>query len=150
MPRLSVGSFYTTALSPRLLDKAAIVRLSVQPREALELTGVTLDKQMLSAIEALDDCTRSLYAAFSFTTAHSLKTCLAQLDELGLDAWGALDLVLCQEVLSKLELLDPAEVDAELSERLTAWTEGPGERLSECAQLLQTWSERGRANTIRH
>ncbi len=132
----------SSALSPRLLDKAAVVRLSIQPREALALTGVSIDKQMVSAIEALDECTRSLFAAFSFTTAHSLKACLGQLDELGVDAWGAIDLVLCQEIFSKLELLDPATLDSQIASELLAWTEGPGEQLSECVQLLQSWSER--------
>ncbi|MCB9913899.1 MAG: hypothetical protein H6828_01975 [Planctomycetes bacterium] len=130
------------ALSPRLLDKAAVVRLSVQPREALALTGVSVDKKMTGVIETLDACTRDLCASFTFSTAQSLKVCLEQLDDLGLDAWGALDLVLCQEVLSKLELAEPG-LDAAHLAALVAWSEGPAKKLSECSRLVHAWGERG-------
>ena len=66
----------------------------------------------------------------------------SKLGELSIDSWQAIDLVLCQEILAKLELLAPAEVDEELRERLVSWTRGPGTALVEFSRRLQIWSER--------
>lgn len=137
----------TEALSPRLLDKAAVVRLAVRPSEALKLTGVELDEEMMGAIEALDSCTRSLCAAFNFSTAHSLKTCLDGQDGMSQGAWEALDRVLCQELLSKLELMDPGELEVQTLTALSHWIDARGAQLTHCAELIQGWCVRaGAAN----
>ncbi|HIG11915.1 MAG TPA: hypothetical protein EYG30_08675 [Planctomycetes bacterium] len=127
------------ALSGRLLDKAAVVRLDIQPGAALSLRGVSIDKKMTQAIEALDKCTRPLSAAFTFSAAGSLKVCLENLDDLGVDGWGAIDLVLRQELISKLELHAPAGIEAEAHKELAAWTRKYGKKLAQCGQLLESW-----------
>jgi hypothetical protein len=129
------------ALSTRLLDKAALIRLDITPRTALESSAVTLEKKLVTAIESLDECMRELGAGFNFSTAQSLKTGLAQAEAQGLDSWGVLDLVLCQELVSKLELSASPELPAELGARLAKWCSGPGKKLPQSVRRLIRWAE---------
>ena len=129
-------------LTSRLLDDTAVVRLTIQPKHAIKQSGLSLTPKQVEAIAQLDACTRNLGAGFSFTTAHSISACLEHLDELGVDSWKAIDLVLCQEVLSKLDLLDPGEVAEERGRQLIEWSESAGKKLTLCAERLQAWGEK--------
>lgn len=128
-------------LSPRLLDDIAVVELNVSAEGALSRSGAKLTPKQLEALVELDRCTRDLYAGVTLTTGRSIATCLGKLEDLGLDAWGAIDLVLCQEVASKLEVLDPGAIDEGLRHRLVAWGEGLGKKFAFCAARLAAWAE---------
>lgn len=128
-------------LSPRVLDRAAVVVLAVQPHEALRRVGLTLEKQELDAVADLDFRLRQRGAVFSYRTAESLKACLARLVEMNLDRNRALDLVLVQEVLSKVRLLAADPADLRLCEDLVEWTESAGKGLLECQRVVEAWRE---------
>jgi hypothetical protein len=128
-------------LSSRLLDDIAVVELSVSTQDALKLAGASVTPKQLEGLVELDRCTRSLFAGIAFTTARSIATCNGRLEELGIDAWAAIDLVLCLEVASKLELIDPKAISEDLGHRLVAWGEGPGKKFLRCAERLAAWGE---------
>jgi hypothetical protein len=129
-------------LTPRLLDDLAIVDLDISAKTALERVGVKLTAKQLEGLIELDRNTRGLHAGITFTTARSIATCLQSLEDLGLDAWRAIDLVLCQQVACKVEALDPGSIDEGLGNRLVAWGEGPGKKFTNCAGRLSAWAER--------
>ncbi|MEW6074072.1 MAG: hypothetical protein AB1726_15930 [Planctomycetota bacterium] len=131
----------TRPLSPRILDRAAIVNLTLEPRAALEVAHIELDAEQLSAIESLDRRIRRKGASFSVRSALSLRTCLSRREALGLDSWSALDLVLEQEVLSKVRLLARDPLDEEAMENLNEWSQEDGSRLRRCAVLIEEWKE---------
>ncbi|MDP6762280.1 MAG: hypothetical protein QF903_12755 [Planctomycetota bacterium] len=128
-------------LSPRLLDRAAVIHLAIDPRTALERSGVELEPEQLDALWALGDAAGERGARFSLRQARSLKACLERLAELDLDSWGALDLVLRQEVLSKVTLRAADPADQGVQRALSEWSEGPGKRLDGCRGAISTWSE---------
>jgi hypothetical protein len=127
-------------LSLRVLDRAAVIAIDMDPRTALERTGVKLTPKQVEAVVGLDAITRPLHAGFSFHSAQSLKTCLERLDELELDSWGALDLVLRQEVLAKLSEQEgmPSPEDS------AGWLERFGSKLGECARAFTSLREAAR------
>ncbi|MDP6540060.1 MAG: hypothetical protein QF410_11000, partial [Planctomycetota bacterium] len=90
---------------------------------------------------ALGDAAGERGARFSLRQARSLKACLERLAELDLDSWGALDLVLRQEVLSKVTLRAADPADQGVQRALSEWSEGPGKRLDGCRGAISTWSE---------
>jgi len=128
-------------LSPRILDDVAVVELNLSTKDALALAKAKLTAKQLEGLVELDHCTRDLSAGIALTTGRSIALCLGNLDDLGVDSWRAIDLVLCQEVATKIELLDPRAVDGELGGRLTAWAEGPGKKFTRCAARLSAWAE---------
>jgi hypothetical protein len=67
---------------------------------------------------------------------------LGKLESLEMDAWRAIDLVIEQEVMAKLELRDPTTVELDLGHSAIAWTEGSGKRLVNSAARLSDWAER--------
>ncbi|MBI5433187.1 MAG: hypothetical protein HZA52_10190 [Planctomycetes bacterium] len=133
----------TRPLSPRVLDRAAVVEVTIDPRHAVQQAGLTLDEEQIEAIGRLDFITSLKGATFSLRSALSLKACADDLPGLGIDLWGAIDLVLVQEVLSKVRLLVGDPADLNMVERLKDWSEreGRGKNLPECARLIASWEE---------
>lgn len=139
----TVNTDHTTQLlSPRVLDRAGIVELSIEPREAVALVGLELTEDQLDAIADLDFHARNKAATFSLRTARSLRACIEHMDDLGFDdAWEVVDLILAQEVLSKVRLLAGDPLDARICESLSQWSEPLGKRLPRCAQTISLWKE---------
>jgi hypothetical protein len=133
--------FTTRPLSPRILDRAAVIPLSIEPREALDRVGVKLEEEMVEAIVRLSHEIATKGASFSYRTALSLGACLSRLDDLGLQSWNALDLVLLQEVLTKVRLLSGDPLDSKIIRRLIAWSEEHGSRLPRCTVSIAGWKE---------
>lgn len=138
----TINSDHTVrTLSPRVLDRAAVVELCIQPHEALRRVGLQVEPQELDAIANLDFKLRQRGAVFSYRTAESLRTCLARLSEVHLDRTRALDLVLVQEVLSKVRLLAADPADVRLCDELVEWTESDGKGLLDCQRVIAGWRE---------
>ncbi len=131
----------TRPLSPRVLDRIAIVELTMEPRRALAEAGLDLDPDMVSAITDLSFLIRSKGATFSFRSALSLKQCVSHLDHLRVTEWDALDLVLLQEVLTKIRLLSGDPSDHQVLRDLGHWADGHGAKLRRCASAIASWKE---------
>lgn len=138
----TVNTDHTTRpLSPRVLDRAAMVSLTLDPRGALRMGGLTLEDEQVRAVETLHELTRRKGAAFSVRTASSLRICLENRESLDSDSWGVLDLVLSQELLSKVRLLSQDPVDEDVMEALNRWSQEEGSRLSRCSLLIEQWRD---------
>jgi hypothetical protein len=135
------GDHTVRPLSPRVLDRAAVVTLAVAPQEALRRVGLELQKGELDAVADLDFRLRQRGAVFSYRTAESLKACLNRRTELNIDRMRALDLVLVQEVLSKVQLLAADPADLRVCTELVEWTESAGKGLLECQRVIAEWRE---------
>lgn len=134
-------------LTSRLLDDIGIVELNISTSDALKLSGANLTSKQLEALIGLDKCTRPFHAGILLTTAHSIATCLNRQEELGLDNWKIIDMVLCQEVLSKLELSPGEGMDETLGHRLVEWGDGPGKKFTLASTRLSEIGDRlSRAN----
>lgn len=131
----------TRPLSPRVLDRIAIVELTMEPRRALVEAGLELDEDMVSGITDLSFLIRPKGATFSLRTALSLKQCMDHLEHLGIGDWDALDLVLLQEVLTKIRLLAGDPSDHQVLRDLGRWADGHGAKLRRCAGAIATWKE---------
>jgi hypothetical protein len=138
----TINSDHTVrTLSPRVLDRAAVIELSIQPHEAVRRVGLELEKQELDAIADLDFKLRQRGIVFSYRTAESLKACLARRAEVRLDRTQALDLVLVQGVLSKVRLLAADPADIRLCDELVEWTHADGKGLLTCQRVIAGWRE---------
>ena len=138
----TINSDHTTRpLSPRALDRAAVVELGVTPRDAIARFGLELDHNLVEAIAELDFRTRRKGATFSFRTARSLLACFESREEMGLEQSTIVDLVLVQEMLSKVRLLASDPADRNLIDDLFEWANGPGRTLFECGRVVATWRE---------
>lgn len=131
----------TRPLSPRVLDRAAVVELTMEPPEAVRQTGLQLTEDQLEAISDLSFRLKSKGATFSFRTAQSLKVCVDRMEELKLGIWDAIDLVLLQEVLAKVRLLAGDPGDQRLIGDLVKWSEGNGVKLRRCSSSIAQWRE---------
>ncbi|HGY90418.1 MAG TPA: hypothetical protein ENK43_04530 [Planctomycetes bacterium] len=128
-------------LSPRVLDRAAVVELRVDAGQIIENLNLNLDSEQIEAIKELDYRGGSHGAGFSYRSAVSLRSCLEQARSMGLDAWEILDVLLVQEVLSKVRLLAGDGRDAEWLDLMIEWSNEHGARLPQCALILSTWRE---------
>jgi dynein-related subfamily AAA family protein len=136
----TVNNDHTTrALSPRVLDRAAVVHLELTPKQALARIGLDLEAPLVNAISGLDFRLRARGASFSIRTARSLQTCLA----VGLveRAGDALDLVLAQQVLSKVRLAAHDPSDLRVLEDLEQWCEEQQAGLQRCVAVVASWRE---------
>ncbi|MCB9903810.1 MAG: AAA family ATPase [Planctomycetes bacterium] len=136
----TVNNDHTTrALSPRVLDRAAVVHLELTPKQALARIGLDLEAPLVNAISGLDFRLRSRGASFSIRTARSLQACL----QLGLvaRAGAALDLVLAQQVLSKVRLAAHDPADLRVLEDLEQWCEEQQAGLQRCVAVISSWRE---------
>jgi hypothetical protein len=124
-----------------VLDRAAIVDLSLDPREALARVELVLEADQLAAIEDLDQHARKKGAAFSLRTAISLKSCLEAEKSLALERWKIIDLVLEQEILARIRFMAGDPADHRLCDRLEAWSKKWAARLPDCEKSISAWSE---------
>ena len=135
------SDFTTRPLSPRVLDRAAVVELQLDPRQALERAGLALTDDQVDAVIGLSFRLQPKGMMFSFRSALSLARCLRAADDLGLSSWEIIDLVLAQEVLSKLRLLTGDPLDMQLMRDLVEWSQERGGRMPRCAQTIVSWKE---------
>jgi len=115
-------------LSPRVLDRAALIEVFSSGREALHRAGLKLAPQMVDLIEDLNELLEPRGAGFSVRSARSLQRALVTGQRTGLGPTRALDLVLAQEVLSRVRLLAGDPRDEQLLARLQVWSRKPGVR----------------------
>jgi hypothetical protein len=133
----------TLSLSPRVLDRASIIELTLEPRLTLERAKLQLDdeKQIMS-IEELDSLLKYKNAMFSLRAAESLKRCLDHLQALDINStWDALDMILLQQVLTKVRLMVGDPSNDSLMQGLEEWSENYGKYLRKCASLINGWTE---------
>jgi len=124
----------TLSLSPRVLDRASIIELSLEPSARLDLE----EKQIMS-IEELDALLKYKNAMFSLRAAESLKRCIDNMQLLDMSSsWDALDIVLLQQVLTKVRLMVGDPANDSLIQGLEDWTES---YLRKCASLINSWME---------
>lgn len=128
-------------LSLRVLDRSAVVNLTLDPRTALDRTGVKLTPKQVEAVCELSEITRAENASFSLRAAQALKACFGELEALGLDSWGALDHVLRQELLAKLDLEPSGARRRQLVDALAEWSAKYGAKLGECARTVDGWKQ---------
>ncbi|MGE0193680.1 MAG: AAA family ATPase [Planctomycetota bacterium] len=128
-------------LSPRVLDRAAVIELELTPKDALQRVGCAVSDELLVTIMDLDDELRGRGLGFSVRTAASLGAALAHATALDMDEAGLLDHVLAHEMLSKVRLHVGDPGDQALLSRLAAWQERHGAELPLCSALLETWDD---------
>jgi hypothetical protein len=131
----------TRPLSPRVLDRACTVDIPSDPGRAIALAQLVLTEPQVEAIKNLDYELRDKNATFSLRTARSLGQCFAHGQALNITGWAAIDVVLVQEVLSKVRLLAGDPADAQVIERLATWIQAHGEHLRLCAERVSDWSK---------
>ncbi len=132
----------TLSLSPRVLDRASIIELTLEPRTTLNRVKLELDEQQIMSIEELDALLKYKNAMFSLRAADSLKRCLDNLQILEMNtAWDALDMVLLQQVLTKVRLMVGDPANDNLMQGLEEWSENYGKYLRKCASLINSWTE---------
>lgn len=136
----TINSDHTTRpLSPRVLDRAAVVTLELTAKEALKRVNLALDEASVRAIADLDFLLRPKGSPFSIRTARALECALAL--DVNADEGVVLDLVLLQQVLSKLRLMAHDAADAALINQLTQWAEALDGRLPRCAAWITACQE---------
>lgn len=128
-------------LSPRVLDRAAVIELELTPKDALQRARCTVPDDLLVTIMDLDDELRGRGLGFSVRTASSLGAALEHAAALDVAAVDLLDHVLAHEMLSKVRLHVGDPGDVALLSRLSAWQERHGARLPLCSALLESWDE---------
>ncbi len=132
----------TLSLSPRVLDRTSIVELSLEPRTTLDRAKLDLEEKQIMSIEELDALLKYKNAMFSLRAAESLKRCLDNMQILDMNStWDALDIVLIQQVLTKVRLMVGDPGNDSLMQGLEEWTENYGKYLRRCANLVNSWTE---------
>ena len=136
----TINSDHTTRpLSPRVLARSALINLEMETKEVLKRVHVELEEDELEAVSALDFLLSRRGASFSLRAAKSLSRCLRSLDSLGLDRWKVIDLVLVQEVLSKVGLMAHDPNDELLISDLKKWGDEHGRKLAAASSLIAEW-----------
>ena len=129
-------------LSPRVLDRAALIEVTSSGRAALSRAGVELGDDLEDVIDELNDLLEPRGAAFSVRSARSLQRAMEASSTNGMGLARALDLVLVQEVLSRVRLLAGDPRDEQLHSRLQEWTQKPGcTELVGCAARIADWAD---------
>lgn len=132
----------TLSLSPRVLDRASIVELTLEPRATIDRARLYLEEMQIMAIEELDALLKYKGAMFSLRAAESLRRCLDNLQILEMNSpWDALDIVLLQQVLTKVRLMVGDPSNDSLMQSLEDWSESYGKYLRKCANLINSWAE---------
>jgi predicted transcriptional regulator len=132
----------TLSLSPRVLDRASIIELTLEPRYTLERAKLELDEKQIMSIEELDALLKYKNALFSLRAAESLKRCIDNLHILDMNStWDALDIILLQQVLTKVRLMVGDPANDSLMQGLEDWSENYGKYLRKCATLIDGWTE---------
>lgn len=127
-------------LSPRVLDRAALIEISATGRVALQRVGIEVSKDIEEVVEELNDLLEVRGVAFSVRSARSL---MRATQSLGADkTMSILDHVLVQEVLSKVRLMAGDPRDEQLLARLREWGERPAcDELMLCRERISVWDE---------
>lgn len=128
-------------LSPRILDRASTITLTITAKDAARRVELELHDAELTAITELSHRVGRRGAGFSYRTALSLKACLERMAELGLDRARIIDLVLAQEVLSKIRLIAADPSDRKLCEDLQEWVDDHAKDFATCARKIAEWSD---------
>lgn len=129
-------------LSPRVLDRAALIEVSSSGRAALNRAGLIVTDELADLIDDLNDLLAPRGAAFSVRSARSLQRAMAAGRPSGLEPPQVLDLVLAQEVFSRVRLLSGDPRDEQLLARLQAWSQRPEcAELTVCAARVADWAE---------
>lgn len=132
----------TLSLSPRVLDRASIIELNLEPRAILERARLEIEEKQIMAVEELDALLKYKNATFSLRAAESLKRCIENLQLLDMTStWDALDIVLLQQVLTKVRLMVGDPANDSLMQSLEEWSESYGKYLRKCASLINSWTE---------
>lgn len=129
----------TRPLSPRILDRAAVIQLEMDPRRALELVGLQLEDAQLEAVISLDDMLADRGAGFSIRSARALAEAMRHRGTLGLDTWSVLDMALGMEMLGKVRLHARDPHDDATRKELARFKETHGRHLPRCSERIQDW-----------
>ncbi|MCB9920193.1 MAG: AAA family ATPase [Planctomycetes bacterium] len=126
-------------LSPRVLDRAAVLELRGDPRRAIERAGIELEEFEMASILELSDALHGKDANFSLRSARALLVGLEAGASMQLERHEILDLVLVQDVLGKVRLLARDPADALTIRKLEAWGKRFGSKLSTCNDRIDSW-----------
>lgn len=138
----TINSDHTTMpLSARVLDRCALIDLRMETKEVLARAGAVVVEDELEAISDLDFHLRPRGTSFSMRAARSLRLCLDSLEDLAVERWRAIDLVLVQEVLSKVRLMARDPSDEALMKDLKKWGEQYGRHLSLASSVIAEWED---------
>lgn len=138
----TMNSDHTTrVLSPRVLDRASLVSLSLSVDEVVKRAGLNLEEAPIEAVRSLDDLLAARGVRFSIRVAHTTARGLRS-SEPSVSSWLVLDHALLGQVLSRVMLHAGDPVDHKLVENLVErWSEEYGSRLPLCAARIEQWAE---------
>lgn len=129
----------TRSLSPRILDRSVVINVDPPYERVLRTLAIELPTEAENAVRDLDFILRSKQCTFSFRAAQSLRAALAPAANLQLTENQALDLILVQEVFTKLRFLAGDPLDESVLADLTRWAETHATQLTRCRRLIEEW-----------
>lgn len=130
----------TRSLSPRVLDRAAVIELGVTPEVALDCSGISISAEQLESLRQLNFILRLKGVCFSHRTAASLRACVDRFGR-GAPIWPFLDSVLGMEVMSRVRLLTANPSDEKVLDELEKWADEHSANLPECSRMIRAWRE---------
>jgi AAA domain (dynein-related subfamily) len=131
-------------LSPRVLDRAALLEVSATGRAALQRVGVVVSADVEDIVENLNDLLEAHGVAFSVRSALSLLKATITMGDSSI--MTVLDHVLSQQVLSKVRLMAGDPRDEQLLSRIQEWLDRPtSSQLVLCAEKIAGWEAALRA-----
>jgi hypothetical protein len=131
-------------LSPRVLDRAALLEVSATGRAALQRVGVVMSEDVEDIVENLNDLLEAHGVAFSVRSAQSLLKATITMGDSSI--MTVLDHVLSQQVLSKVRLMAGDPRDEQLLSRIQEWLDRPtSSQLVLCAEKIAGWEAALRA-----
>lgn len=132
----------TRSLSPRVLDRASLVTVTLDVEDLFRRAGVAAAPDQLEAIKDLVDRLRACDVTISMRAALSIRHGLALGVSRGLGPWGVIDFVLATQVLSKVRLYAGDANALRMVGGLTdIWCERHGGRLPLCVSRAEMWRE---------
>ncbi|MCA9000953.1 MAG: AAA family ATPase [Planctomycetes bacterium] len=139
----TVNNDHTTQpLSPRVLDRVALIPLQLTVRNALSRIGHHLDEPLIGAISDLDRILSPRGASFSIRTAIALQD--AESSGLGQDK--SVDIILLQGMLTRVRLMAHDPTIEGLLELTRGWAEQYGANFPRCAAWIANWQERSQGD----
>jgi hypothetical protein len=131
-------------LSPRVLDRAALLEVSATGRAALQRVGVVVSADVEDIVENLNDLLEAHGVAFSVRSAQSLLKATITMGDSSI--MTVLDHVLSQQVLSKVRLMAGDPRDEQLLSRIQEWLDRPtSSQLVLCVEKIAGWEAALRA-----